>query len=209
MAGKDGSQKFGKLVEAGLSVAKVAQAKAEEALRDMAHISETQRNQMRELFEDTAKRSRENTETLIKGLRKEMDKQLRAANAISKEEFGKFSERLSSLSQDFGNISSVREDLSKLTEMINSVIRQIPGTEFGSEETKTQSEPAKAAQTVDQPAATKPRRATGSGTTRTAKTKTTAGGTGTSSAPRARTRTTAPKKGAASAKPADEGEKTS
>ena len=129
MAGKDGTQKLGKLVETGLSVAKMAQTKAEEALRDVAHISEVQRNQMREMFDDAAKKSRESTETLIKGLRKEMEKQMRAANALSKEELGKFSENLSSLSQDLGKVSSIREEVAKLTEMVNSLVRSISSSE--------------------------------------------------------------------------------
>lgn len=137
MAGKESSQKLGKLVETGLSVAKIAQAKAEEALRDVAHISEAQRNQMRELFEETAKKSRENTEALIKGLRKEMEKQIRAANAISKEEFAKFSERLSSLSQDLGKMSSLREEIAKLTDALNSLIRSMQKPESASEKVET------------------------------------------------------------------------
>ncbi len=192
MAGKDGSQKLGKLVETGLSVAKIAQAKAEEALRDVAHISEVQRNQMREIFEDTARKSRENTELLIKGLRKEMEKQLRTANTISKEEFGKFSDRLSSLSQDLGKMSSIREDLAKLTEMMNSLIRQIPKMESTGEEAKAKASPATGAEAV-KPAAAKPRRApsrkAGAGTNAKAE----PGGATTSPNPRSRSRATSSK----------------
>ncbi len=141
MAGKDGTQKLGKLVETGLSVAKMAQAKAEEALRDVAHLSETQRNQMREIFEDAAKKSRESTELLIKGLRKEMDKQMRAANTLSKEEFSKFSERLSGLSQDLKKMSSVKEEVAKLTEMVNSLMRSMQKQETIEEEKKGEEQP--------------------------------------------------------------------
>ena len=133
MAGKDSSQKLGKLIEAGLSVAKIAQARAEEALRDVVHISEVQRNQMKDLFEDTAKKSRENTETIIKGLRKEFEKQLRSANVVSKEELGKFTDRLTSLSQELGKMSGLREEVSKLTEMLNSLVHQIPKQEPAAE----------------------------------------------------------------------------
>ncbi len=130
MAGKDGTQKLGKLVETGLSVAKMAQTKAEEALRDVAHISEAQRNQMQKMLDDAAKKSRDSTEALIKGLRKEMEKQMRAANALSKEEFGKFSDKLSSLSQDLGKMSSIREEVAKLTEMVNSLVRSVSSSEI-------------------------------------------------------------------------------
>ena len=129
MAGKDGTQKLGKLVETGLSVARMAQTKAEEALRDVAHISEAQRNQMQKMLDDAAKKSRDSTEALIKGLRKEMEKQMRAANALSKEEFGKFSDKLSSLSQDLGKMSSIREEVAKLTEMVNSLVRSVSSSE--------------------------------------------------------------------------------
>lgn len=208
MAGKNGSQKLGKLVETGLSVAKIAQAKAEEALRDVAHISETQRNQMREIFEDTARKSRENTELLIKGLRKEMEKQLRSANAISKEEFGKFSERLSSLSQDLGKMSSIREDLSKLTEMMNSLIRQIPKMESTGEETKAKAAPANTAETVKPPAAAKPRRTTASRAVKVTKAKAETGGTTTSATPRSRSRATSSKSTTAPKPAGDDGGKT-
>ena len=129
MAGKDGTQKLGKLVETGLSVARMAQTKAEEALRDVAHISEAQRNQMQKMLDDAAKKSRDSTEALIKGLRKEMEKQMRTANALSKEEFGKFSEKLSSLSQDLGKMSSIREEVAKLSEMVNSLVRSVSSSE--------------------------------------------------------------------------------
>ena len=130
MAGKDGTQKLGKLVETGLSVARMAQTKAEEALRDVAHISEAQRNQMQKMLDDAAKKSRDSTEALIKGLRKEMEKQMRTANALSKEEFGKFSDKLSSLSQDLGKMSSIREEVAKLTEMVNSLVRSVSSSEI-------------------------------------------------------------------------------
>lgn len=146
MAGKDGTQKLGKLVETGLSVAKMAQTKAEEALRDVVHISEAQRNQMREMFEDATRKSRESTEALIKGLRKEMEKQMRAANTISKEEFGKFSEKLSSLSQDLGKMSTVREEVAKLTEMVNSLVHSIPKPEIVVEEAKGEKAPPEGAE---------------------------------------------------------------
>ena len=126
MAGKNGSEKLGKVVEAGLMVAKIAQAKAEEALRDVVHISEVQRNQMKELFDEAAKKSRASTEVLIKTLRKEIENQLRSANIISKEEFTKFSDRLSSLSQDIGKMSTLRDEISKLTDMVNSLIHATP-----------------------------------------------------------------------------------
>ncbi len=207
MAGKDGSQKLGKLVETGLSVAKIAQAKAEEALRDFAHISEVQRNQMREIFEDTAKKSRENTEVLINGLRKEMEKQLRAANTISKEEFGKFSERLSSLSQDLGKVSSIREDLSKLTEIMNSLIRQIPKTESAGEESKAKATPTAGPETV-KPAAAKPRRTTSGKPRVGANAKAETGGATTSAAPRRRSRTTSTKNASIPKPASDDGTKT-
>ena len=187
MAAKDGSQKLGKLVETGLSVAKIAQAKAEEALRDVAHISEVQRNQMREIFEDTARKSRENTELLINGLRKEMEKQLRAANAISKEEFGKFSDRLLSLSQDLGKMSSIREDLARLTEMMNSLIRQIPKTESAGEATKVKVAPTVDTETV-KPAAAKPRRASSSRVGGATRVKAETKGTTTAPIPKGRSR---------------------
>ncbi len=134
MAGKDGTQKIGKLVETGLSVAKLAQAKAEEALRDVAHISETQRNQMRDMFEDAAKKSRESSDLLIKSFRREIEKQILAANTISKEELGKFSERLASMSQEIGKVTLIRDELTKLTEMVNSLVHLIQKSETTAEE---------------------------------------------------------------------------
>ncbi|TAN20409.1 MAG: hypothetical protein EPN30_10230 [Actinomycetota bacterium] len=158
MAGKNGSEKLGKLVEAGLSVAKIAQAKAEEALRDVVHISEVQRNQMRDLFDEAAKKSRASTEVLIKTLRKEIENQLKSANMISKEEFAKFSDRLSALSQDIGKMSSLRDEVSKLTDMVNSLMRTISKSEpAGKEKTGEPEAGASSSGTTSSPA---PRRRT-------------------------------------------------
>ena len=179
MSGKNGSEKLGKVVEAGLMVAKIAQAKAEEALRDVVHISEVQRNQMKELFDEAAKKSRSSTEVLIKTLRKEIENQIRSVNIVSKEEFTKFSERLTSLSQDIGKMSVLRDEILKLTDMINSLIRITPESEPASKEK------------MDEPAGGASERKTGSDSASE------------KSAPRKRTSRTAPSKPAASQVPKD------
>lgn len=134
MASKDGYQKLGKLIEAGVTVAKIAQSKAEESVRDLMHLSEVQRNQMRELFEEAAARSKESSESLLKSLRKELEKQLKATNLVSREELIKLSERLNSVTQELSKLSALQAEIHRLTEMVNTLLRHL--SRLGSSETR-------------------------------------------------------------------------
>lgn len=123
MAAKNGAQKLNKLFETGISVAKIAQARAEEVLKDAAHISEMQRNQVRDLFEETARKSKQNTEVLIKSLRKEMEKQIRSANLISKDEVVKLSDKVTALSRELGKVSILKDEIAKLNDILASLLK--------------------------------------------------------------------------------------
>lgn len=134
MGSKDGAQKLNKLFETGVSVAKMAQARAEEVLKDAAHISELQRNQMKDLLEETARKSKQNTEVLIKSLRKEMEKQIRSANLISRDEVVKLSEKVSALSRELGKVSILKDEIAKLNEILSTLLKTVAkaGEEPGS-----------------------------------------------------------------------------
>jgi polyhydroxyalkanoate synthesis regulator phasin len=137
MGSKDGVQKLNKLFETGVSVAKMAQARAEEVLKDAAHISEMQRNQMKDLLEETARKSKQNTEVLIKSLRKEMERQIRSANLISREEVVKLSDKVSALSRELGKVSILKDEIAKLNEILSTLLKTVakPGEESGSTST--------------------------------------------------------------------------
>lgn len=123
MAGKDNVQKLNKIFETGISVAKIAQAKAEEALKDAVHLSEVQRNQFKEIVEETVKKSKKNSDFLIKSLSKEIEKQFSTANGFTRQEIEKLSDRLNSMSQELGKLSLVKDELSKLSEVVNSLAK--------------------------------------------------------------------------------------
>lgn len=174
MAGKDGYEKLGKLIEAGLTVAKIAQTKAEESLRDIVHISEVQRNQARELIEDAARRRKDSSESLLKSLRKEFEKQLKSANLISRDELAKFSEKLNSVSQELAKVSVLRDEVNRLIEILNTLMRLISksdlqdhqsnsaphastGMNYESSPGKAESRPAPSRATAPKPVGRQPR----------------------------------------------------
>lgn len=132
MASKDGYKKLGKLIEVGLNIAKIAQAKAEESLRDVVHISEVQRNQVRELLEDAARKSKDSSEYLLKSLRQEFENQFKSANLVSREELSKLSEKLNSLSRELAKVSVLRDEVNRLTEILNNLTRVILKPDLGS-----------------------------------------------------------------------------
>lgn len=125
MATKDNSPKLGKLIETGISVAKLAQTKAEETLRDVVHISDVQRSQMRELLEDAAKKSKDSSESILKGVKKEIEKQVKNANSISRDELSKISEKLNGISQEISKVNALRDELKHLSDSISTLTRAI------------------------------------------------------------------------------------
>lgn len=121
MATKDASQKLGKLVETAISVANIAQAKAEEILKDLSHVSEVQRNQMKGFIEDAASRSKQSRDLLLKAIRQELEKQIKLANSTTKEELAKLSDKLNAFSHELAGLTDLREELSKIADTLSTL----------------------------------------------------------------------------------------
>lgn len=85
---------FSKLNEALATTLKLTQQRGEEFAKDFLHASEVQREQIREILEDLAKRSKKNAEFLTEAVQNEVLKQIRAHNLMSKDEVQKLVEKL-------------------------------------------------------------------------------------------------------------------
>lgn len=85
---------FGKLNEALVTTLKLTQQRGEEFAKDFLRASEVQREQIREILEDVAKRSKKNAEFLTEAVQNEVLRQIKAHNLMGKEEVQKLVEKL-------------------------------------------------------------------------------------------------------------------